>query len=394
MTELSHSAATSDVVVAASSRRPLRIVFFCWSYFPAPAGGAERQARLQAEELTGRGHVVEVVCPRVDGHRSGDVGGVRVHRLWRLERRHLQRITYLLSILFFGLRHLRRFDVVHVHLANLQADVVVPLARLLGRPTYVKVACGGAAGEVHRLARVARVTRWVGLRSATAVQALSSEIVAELGAIDVRPDRVVAIPNGFQASEFVPAAAPERRAARHDLGLPEEDTIVLYVGRFAAYKGLHDLVAVWPRVRRPNHTLVLVGAGPTDRSIAPIEEAPGLVVRDWTNDVLPYLRAADVFVYPSYADGMSNALLEAMACGLACVASRSGAAASMVADGESGLLFDAGDRDALASALSSLCDDANRRARIGAAAHLASKRFDIANVVDEIEQQYRRLARQ
>lgn len=390
---VAHSTASIDAVTA-STRRPLRIAFFCWSYFPAPAGGAERQARLQAEELTRRGHVVHVVCPRVADHRSEEVCGVRVHRLWGVERPHLQRVTYLLSILLFGLRHLRKFDVVHVHLANLQADVVVPLARMFGRPTYVKVACGGTAGEIRRLAKVARVTRWVGLRSASAVQALSTEIVEELSSIDVRSDRVVEIPNGFCASDFAPAEVDERVTLRRDLGLPEGGTIVLYVGRFAAYKGLHDLLAIWPDVRQADDTLVLVGAGPTDRSIPAIAEEPGLVVRAWTNDVLPYLRAADIFVYPSYADGMSNALLEAMACGLACISSRSGAAASMITDGNSGLLFDAGDRSALAKAVRELCTDPGRRRVLAAAAHSASKRFDIAHVVDAIELQYRRLVRQ
>src|SRR5947208_13361587 len=183
--------------LAPQPSRHLRIVFFTWNYFPAPAGGAERQARLQAEELVRRGHEVTVVCPRTSGERSEIIGGVRVHRLPWIDRRPLQRLLYLAALLVFFSRNARRFDVVHIHLANLQADVIVPLARLFRRPVYIKVACGGSEGEVTRLAKVARLTRWVGLRHAAHVQALSQEIGAELISIGVRPERIVRIPNGL-----------------------------------------------------------------------------------------------------------------------------------------------------------------------------------------------------
>src|SRR5437660_5212439 len=122
--------------------RPLRIVFFTWNYFPAPAGGAERQARLQAEELVRRGHEVTVACPRTTGERREIIAGVHVHRLPWTYRRPFQRVLYLGALFVFFLRNARQFDVVHIHLANLQADVIVPLARLFGLPVYVKVACG------------------------------------------------------------------------------------------------------------------------------------------------------------------------------------------------------------------------------------------------------------
>src|SRR5436190_21166955 len=84
--------------LAPQPSRRLRIVFFTWNYFPAPAGGAERQARLQAEELVRRGHEVTVACPRTTGKRSESIGGVRVRRLLWTDRRHLQRLGYLVAL--------------------------------------------------------------------------------------------------------------------------------------------------------------------------------------------------------------------------------------------------------------------------------------------------------
>jgi glycosyltransferase involved in cell wall biosynthesis len=395
-------ALVSDMVVAAPRTQrqrcrsaevaapPLRILFFAWNYFPAPAGGAERQARLQAEELVKRGHTVHVVCPRTPGIPSGDVNGVRVSRLYRVERRPFQRISYLVSIAWYAARHMRSYDLVHVHLANLQADVVVCLAKLLRRPTYVKVACGGRAGEIARLARVARVTRWVGLRGASVVQALSKEIVDELDSIDVDRSRVVEIPNGY-ASEFSPVSATQRRALRRQIGLPEDDLLLLYAGRFAEYKGLYDLLAAWRAHRFSGATLVLVGAGDTDKPIEPIEEEPGLIIRPWTNEVLPYLRAADVFVYPSHADGMSNALLEAMACGCVPIATNSGATAEMLVDGDSACLVEPARPDQLQAAIARVLNDEWLRERLALAARDRAESYSIEAVVDAIELQYRRM---
>src|SRR5438067_7730529 len=96
--------------LAPQPSRHLRIVFFTWNYFPAPAGGAERQARLQAEELIRRGHEVTVVCPRTTGERREIIAGVRVHRLPWIDRRPVRRLAYLVGLVAFFCRNARRFD--------------------------------------------------------------------------------------------------------------------------------------------------------------------------------------------------------------------------------------------------------------------------------------------
>jgi glycosyltransferase involved in cell wall biosynthesis len=372
-----------------SARRSLRILFITWNYYPAPAGGAERQARLQAEELVRRGHSVTVTCQRAAGVKSGEIGGVRVRRLWRVGRRPFRRISYLVSLVLFFARNARRFDLVHVHLANLQADAVVPIARVLRRPVYVKVACGGSEGEVTRFAGVARVTRWVGLRGATRVQALSDEIEGELLEVGVRRERIRRIPNGLDGRAFRRPSDEARICLREQLDLPARGVIVLYVGRFARYKGLDDLLDVWTsRSRAEAATLVLVGTADTDKPIGTLAARPDIVVRDWTNSIATYLGAADVFVYPSYADGMSNAVMEAMSAGLAVAASRSGATAEIIEDGTDGLLFDAGNRAQIAKALDALIRSSSLRRRLGQGAAETSRRFAIESVVDEIERVY------
>jgi glycosyltransferase involved in cell wall biosynthesis len=371
--------------------RRLRVLFCTWNYHPSPAGGAEKQAKLQAEELVRRGHDVTVVCPKMPGTTSGFINGVRVERLRRLYKRPGQRLSYLAAIVIFAARNLRRYDLVHIHLANLQTEVLVPLALMARRPVYAKVACGGEVGEVARFRRVAKVTRWFGLKHAARVQALSAEIESELLSIGITPKRIERIPNGVDLSAFRPALPGERAALKEALSLPQEKVVVLFAGRFARYKGLDDLLCTWAQIDVSGAELVLLGGADTD---APLEVGvlpAGVQIRDYAHNVAEYFRAADIFVYPSYADGMSNAVLEALASGIAVAASRSGATAEVVEHERSALLFEAGDRDALLETLESLIHDPGLRFRLGEEGREAVEGFGIPAVVDRIERSYREM---
>jgi glycosyltransferase involved in cell wall biosynthesis len=158
-------------------------------------------------------------------------------------------------------------------------------------------------------------------------------------------------------------------------------------------KGVADLIRAWQRLGAPTAQLLLVGS-PGRKDPVPTSELPlGVEHRPWTLKVEDYLVAADVVVLPSYVEGMSNALLEAMAMGITCIATRVGAAAEMMEGGQAGLLVDPGDGTALAEALGTAIADADLRARIGARGRDAvRRRYDITKVVDAIEEGYRSLA--
>ncbi len=107
--------------------------------------------------------------------------------------------------------------------------------------------------------------------------------------------------------------------------------------------------------------------------------------------MLDHLRAADVFLLPSRAEGLSNALLEAMACGLACVATPVSGSAALLEDGR-GILAPAGDPTAWASELRRLGGDADLRARLGNAARAyVSAQYSLEATADGLVAAYRRL---
>jgi glycosyltransferase involved in cell wall biosynthesis len=280
----------------------------------------------------------------------------------------------------------------HVHLAYFQADIVVIAAAILRRPVWVKIAASGPFGEIERMAPLAHLTRYIGLRRATALQALSRDIAEELAGLGVERTKILSIPNGVDVSLYKPSGQLARRELRRTLALPDDGVIVLFAGRFARQKGIDDLLAAWSSLDSSDAWLLLVGTRKTIDPEAPIGNLPRVIVRDWSEDIVSYYRAVDAFVLPSYGEGMANAILEAMACGLPVITTRAGAASEMISDGSSGFIIDAGARADLARALKHLIADETLRGELGGQARRAVLAvYSIDAVTARIEVEYRRI---
>jgi glycosyltransferase involved in cell wall biosynthesis len=295
-----------------------------------------------------------------------------------------------------------------MHLAALRPDVIhayslfspstaALLARAVsGVPVVVKVLRGGEGGEIERLERKPlarpRIDRIV--RHVDRFITISEEIDASLARVGVPGARRIAIPNGVDVERFHPAGPEERRALRARLGLLGGPAVA-WCGRLVPEKNVAGLLAVWRavRVQHPESQLLVVGSGPEEAALRRVA-GDGVVFLGEQSDVSPILRAADLFVLPSRTEGLSNALLEAMAAGLPVVATRAGAAEEMVRDGETGRLVPIGDDDALGRALCDLLADPDR-ARLGAQAReTVVARYALDGVVERLAALYGELAAQ
>ena len=373
----------------------MRILFSTSGYFPDMSGGAEHQARLQAEELTRRGHFVNVVCPRRRGTSVSFVGGVRVYRLPVIERRYLQELTYCFMLSLFLLWHMRRFQLVHIHMTHLDSVITCAIAWAFRRPVYAKIARGGDSGDARYLAR-AWYLRRIALAYPARFQCISEQILSDLRAVGVAAERLIEIPNGVEHGLSVSPAPEERHRRRQHLGLPADAVVVLFLGRYATIKGIDVLLDAWAGLPRSGAVLALVGRRPWNARVSvPESQTPGrtpigdVLDFEWSDDPGEWTANADIFVLPSRGEGMSNALLRAMSDGLAVIATRVGAAEVMIEDGVSGCLVDVGDVSQLRSAISELIGDEARRIEFGAAAKARVARdYSIESVVDRIEVQY------
>lgn len=349
-------------------------------------GGAQRQARLLAVELADRGLATIVVTQAPARGGAGlpvPGGGPRHVRLPQV--RGLARPSFLLSFLAWAALNRRRFDVIHAHstAAGLTAGLV---GRLLGTPVVVKVTGMEAVMGLTDPGPGWRLRRWLLDRTADVLVAVSTEMMAALAAAGIPADRRVLIPNGVRIEGPGERTSPARPAGG-------DGRMVLYVGRLEEVKGVRRLLPAWSALARgAGTTLLVVGDGRLRSTLERDAAARGLngSVRflGTRPDVGPFYQSADVFVLPSASEGLSNALLEAMAAGVPAVASNVGGNRDVVEDGVNGLLVDWSDAAAAARAIARLLDDAAFRRRLGEAARRRAADYSLPAVADRYRALY------
>jgi glycosyltransferase involved in cell wall biosynthesis len=210
------------------------------------------------------------------------------------------------------------------------------------------------------------------------------------------PGAVSVIHNGI-APRSLPSAV-DRQRARRSLGLDDHAIVVATVARLDPVKDLLTLLEAFASVRRriPGAHLVVVGDGPEREKLTARAELPdlagGVHIIGFRSDVRALLPAADVYVSSSISEGVSITILEAMAAGVAVVATAVGGTPEILTDGASGLLVPSRDPERLASAILSLAVDRRRRAELAAASRRRLETsFTIDRMVEDYARTYRRL---
>ncbi len=196
------------------------------------------------------------------------------------------------------------------------------------------------------------------------------------------PDRIAMVAPGVEHAFFTPG---DRRQARRALGLPEDDPIVLFVGRIQPLKGPAVAVEALDRIRRrggrPGRArMILIGGpsgphGPAEltavrRAIAShrLEQAVQLLPPQPHEILSTYFRAADACVVPSHSESFGLVALEAAACGIPVVASAVGGLTTLVHQGSTGFLVEGRDPEGYAGPLTALLEDPEGAVRMGARA--------------------------
>ncbi len=234
----------------------------------------------------------------------------------------------------------------------------VPALVGTGRP-LVYCVIGTYAG------RPAAIHEWVWRRlmaRANLVVAVGNEVLAECtGRFRVAPERVVMIPYGRDPSEYPPRSGPP----------VSTNATLIFVGALTPQKQPDRFVEVVRRLRAEGRAVhgLIVGDGPLAGTLAPLAAAEGIELLGSRSDVSEVLRRSDVFVFPSRpaGEGLPGVLIEAGLSGLPTVSTATPGAATVLCDGETGVIVD--DSVAtLAGAVGQLLDDPDRLAAMGAAA--------------------------
>ena len=353
-------------------------------------GGAEGQVVLLARGLLARGHDVRLVT---DAGRTAAVPpDLEPHVATVPSRPRLSRLRALVRLL-------RRFDpaVLHCQLtsANLWGSIAGKRARV---PVLVAsfLSTDPWKSWYHSFIDrcVARLSSGVLVNSAGVAERYRR-------AMGSAGQKVRVIYNGVDTARFDAAReSPGRDDVLRTLNVPPGAPVLINVANLFAVKNQMMLLGAVaacrrevPEAHRPY--LLLAGEGPMrpalEREASRLRIEPYVRFPGQLRDVAPYLAAADVFVLSSDAEGFSNALLEAMASSLACVATDVGGNAEALADG-AGVVVPPKDESGLAAALAALLADEGRRKALGEAARRrAVETFGLERMVAETEAWHREI---
>ena len=305
-----------------------------------------------------------------------------------LERDETPRLGALtVTPLYLGAaRAALRRSVIGGHYDLVQGHWVVPNGLLLPAVASKVATAVGLHGSDVFMAERKGIARWAqhALRSVDVLTGCSPELVDRVCALGFPHKRSRVIPYGVNVEQFHPEAenrngTPGEHAAawRRELGIPTDATVLLSVGRMVSKKGYQHLVPALPKLLARVDDLHVVFAGGGDL-LSDLKGAssdfvnrvhfPGVVYRDR----LPALyQAADLFVLPAVhdskgnVDGLPNVILEAMATGLAVVASGISGIPLAIDDGDNGRLVPEGEPEALVEALVDVASDREGRLRMG-----------------------------
>ena len=355
----------------------MRLCFISRRFFPTISGMSVYALNL-LRELAAAGHDVTMVSQyRGDalgkrvygGGPPPPVPGVRIIGLEQVgEQDHgdFERDVEAMRATVVAEHRRLPFDVIHAQYGYPCGWAALLASRDTGVPTVVSIQGGdghwvGSCCETHRLAMV-RVLDHAS-RVLIGCRSFAEEVTERLG---TAPSRFTIVPGAVDTARFTPGPLLD----------PSAPPVLLYHGRVDARKGVLDLLDAARQLRDEGERfrLLVSGIGPTfdetEETIRALDlgdhvEMTGYVDYEQVPDV--YRRAA-IFVSPTYAEGFSNTILEAMASGLAVVSCRSVGVVDCIRDGENGLLTEPGDRVGLADAMRRLLRDAGLRRRLADAA--------------------------
>jgi L-malate glycosyltransferase len=352
---------------------------------------------VQGSELVKRGHSVHVVTRSVPGYPVDDeeYRGIFIHRwIKTASRGPLFGLSFVSGVIAALARLRSEIDIIHTHQALWEA-VATGLARpfLPRKPTLIQPASAGYYGEAEELGRTrgAPFLRRAILAN-TAFAAISAEIEREWRALGVAEKRITRMVSGVDTETFRPGVS----SVESEL-LPRPR--VIFTGRLHPQKNLPLLLeALTEVVRRSAANLILVGPGNDRQQLTELAGTMGIADRvqfvGAVDNPAEYLRAADVFVLPSVAEGMSNSLLEAMATALPCIVSGIGGNTDLITDHETGRLVMAPTAQAWSECLLEQLENFDAARRLGAAAReRIDREFAHSVVVDRYLELYRRMIR-
>lgn len=365
--------------------------------FPPVGGGGGKAAEDICRYLAGRGHEVQVLTAHLKGlPREETLDGFHVQRISSMRRQAYKADLkamggYIIAGLFAGMKKVRawRPDILHAHFAVPTGALAWALNRLTGIPYIITAHLGDVPGGVPE--KTGRWFRWIYpftpaiWRSAARVVAVS-EFTRHL-ALTHYPVDIQVIPNGVDLERLDPG----------EIRLNQPPHLV-FAGRFVPQKAPLQLVQSLALLRDLPWTCTMLGDGPLRAEVESEVSRTDLQGRihflGWVTpeEVTTWFARSDILFMPSLSEGLSVVGVQALAMGLAIVASQIGGFLDLVDPGENGFLHAPDDRDGFVGSLKKLLDNPELLYRFRLNSRSKAAAFDIRQVGQSYEQVLKQVA--
>jgi len=375
---------------------PVKIIFVI-RYFHPFIGGLEKKVLTLASQLIQRGVSVEVVTSRL--HRSCRahelINGVPVCRLLSPRIKVFGALVFLFCLFIYLIKKRHQYTIVHAFQVGYSSALAISLGTFLRKKTVLNLSGSGSGGDIQRHRR----TPWgiiflVLCRLAARIVVLNKQMVKELRAIFYNDDFIALIPNGVDLITY--RKHSDSTTLKSALQI-DEGKIIVYTGRLSPEKGVDFLIRAYAALPvSVLERLYIVGDGPErERLLDLIKQlhlGDRVVMAPGVEDVSSFLQLADVFVMPSHFEGLSNSILEAMACGVPVIATRVTGNVDLIEDGVTGLLVSPGAVKEMAEALLTILTDHEKGENLRRRAlEMVQHNYNLNTMVERYSNLYKRL---
>jgi len=387
----------------------MKILVVQHRFFPA-IGGSENHVALLSVELVKRDHQVTVYTttsltnedvslftPAPQVPKNEVLNGVEIRRFDVLFR---YRSFNLVPEMFKQIkRKVREFDVVHAHQYHLTSSIVscyyakkykIPFI-LTGHDLIIPESLPRTAKVLKRLYDLT-FGRYL-LKNATRLIALTEDHIRQYTERGGDDTKIRIVPNAIELDKYKKTKIAKNSLAKY--GIDINDKVLLFVGRIDKYKGIQDVIEAMPTIlgKYPNIKYVVVGTdygykGDLEKLSKKLNVDKKVIFTGYISEeaLIELYKRADIFVFPSKMEGFGIVLLEAMATKTLCIAYSIPSVRRVIKNNENGILVK--DKKELLNKILYYLDNIEERRRIEANALEYVKKYDIKNIVNEIEKVY------
>jgi glycosyltransferase involved in cell wall biosynthesis len=375
----------------------MNICLLTSTYLPQ-VGGLEIVVHNLATALTQLGHSVYVVTPRPNKRKAVDNYAYKIIRFGfkGYGRLKLPSTLAVLTLAYVVKRY--NIDVINVHNVFTPGSWSYYFSRLFPGTPVVGTPHGDDIQTVPEIGWGIRSDHAVNLmirrniKNFTLLTAISKPIFKELERSGIDKNKIRLVPNGVWTKHFHPNVSKTR--IRNRLGIPEDSTVILSIGRNHPVKGYQYAIKAMATLRDRGLNVLYLVLGRNMSAV--VNQAQNLGISNClitpgeikNVDIPNYIKASDIFVSPSIMESFGLTTLEAMSAGLPCILTDSSGIKDLI-DPESGLIVETANSAVLAEAIQHLLENPEFCKQMGLMAKIEAKKFEWPVVAKRYEEVYK-----